>query len=63
MEDFERKRIWTHIDTFNKELKEQGICISKIKQYIEDKEKSTNTKITVFGVIFAGVAIGIAIFK
>jgi len=63
MEEFERNRIWKHIDDSNKQLVEQGKCIAKIKQYIEDKEKSTNLKITIFGVIFAGIAIGISVFK
>ena len=63
MNEFEETRIWNNIDIFRKEIKEQGICIAKIKQYIEDKEKSSNKKITVIGVVFGVIAVGIAIFK
>ena len=63
MDDFEKNRIWNQIDTFRLEIQNQGKCLARITQYIEDKEKSTNKKMTIFGLVFAGIAVGIAIFK
>ena len=63
MNDFERKRIWENIDDFRTEITKQGKCIARIDQYIIDKEKSTNKKMTIFGLVFAGIAVGIAILK